>query len=276
MNSFFRKILSVSLFSIAFAFAGTASYAGNSARQDALNIDSAGKQASQAESAEQSRNINDSSWSGANRSTSDSGMSVNSRVGIVGGNAPDSSQTQQPSSFEPSEAEDITPWRTELNAIYGLFAGAMALLGVAALMMNRQAGYPTVEDSVRGAIGMALAATAAAACVAALSLSVIIMIKYKQYVLGGMWAALCTMGIVSGVAAAYAGYNHWRRFDHIMRSFITGYMNYIGLFLMLAGGVAGAAAAGVSEFIINDKHEKQYCAQHADNPKCPGSASTQK
>ena len=99
-----------------------------------------------------------------------------------------------PSIPDVSDMLDVTPWSKELDAIRYMFLGAMALLGIAAAIADTQYGKPI-------AIGMAI--TAAAACAAGVGLAITIMAKYKQSALGGMWLAICGVGVAPSVAGHF-------------------------------------------------------------------------
>ena len=245
-----KIILSISAI---FLFAAMPAFAQN-AQKKANEINDAGKNAVHSQSAAESRNINNAAWDG-----SDSGGGTpdgkNGTIDIIGGNNPDKHMEDNPSTFDKPESEDVTPWKKLITAMLSTLAAASALLVAASALMIKYAkydwaGYTTLE------IANKLGYIAAALFAAVLAMSVVLMVKHKQYLLGGMWGGLATLGIASSLTVAL-------RHDNVGCSEKVWYTEYapkyiktaiIGIVMAMAG-FAGTGTLSYYSYQQADQHQ---------------------
>ncbi len=206
-----KTILAISfLFLTTMAFFAVPSYA-QTAKDKANEINAAGKSAVQSHSATESRSINNAAWDGSGKG----GVSVQDgkKIDIIGGNT-QSTQEDEKSSFDAPESEDVTPWKELLTGLVSTFMAATGLLAAAAAILGRNGwkGNELVKEELLSKIGIALAIAALAVFTSAMALATVLMIKYKQYVLGSIWASGAALGIadcVFTIAYGRAAYKRW-------------------------------------------------------------------
>ena len=197
-----KTILAISfLFLTTMAFFAVPSYA-QTAKDKANEINAAGKSAVQSQSTTESRGINNAAWDGSAKG----GVSVQDgkKIDIIGGNT-QSTQEDEKTSFDEPETKDVTPWKGVLIGLVSSMMSAFALLAAASLVAyhaksfeNHPQGYELSNKFLK--IAAVMAAVAIAACVAAIALATVIMLKYKQYELGGIWLGGASVGLISGIA----------------------------------------------------------------------------
>lgn len=254
------------IFSIAFsAFMAVAFYAipsyAQTAQQKASEINAADKSAVQSQSATEAKDINNAAWDGAKQG---SGSSIDGKtIDIIGGYAPVSEKNEE-TSFDEPKSEDVTPWKTELISIISTFSAAMIALFIATILIHQGISTP-----LRAKIGMTIAFAAVAACTAALGLAITIMIKYKQYALGGMWAGVCGAGIASCLVAAFAGINQYKVVALHLKSFLAKHIAAIGLTLFgICSAGAGVAYYFTPQMENRPQQQEQDCTQNPDSSEC--------
>lgn len=240
------------------------------AQEKAQEIRAAGQTAEQSQSATETRNINDSAWSNAKQGSGTPDMEQGNTIDIISNNDGETPQ-DEPSTFDNPETEDTTPWKTELTAIIGIFAASMVALLVATKLIHNGISYLP-----HARIGTALAFVAAAALAIALGLAVMIMFKYKQYMLGGIWAAVCGAGIAACLTAAFTGIHQTNTVVMHLKAFIARHFLAIGI-AMTAVCSAGAGYAFYYSTQVADKYkQEQQCKNNPSSPDCTKTQETQK
>ena len=208
-----KTILAISfLFLTTMAFFAVPSYA-QTAKDKANEINAAGKSAVQSQSATESRNINNAAWDGASHGGGTPSAKGGQTIVIMRENASGVPEDEK-SYFDAPESEDVTPWKELLTGLVSTFMAATGLLAAAAAILGRN-GWESnklVTEELLSKIGIALAIAALAAFTSALALATVLMIKYKQYVLGSIWASGAALGIadcVFTIAYGRAAYKRW-------------------------------------------------------------------
>lgn len=209
------RVSLTALFAALFAFAAfmpLSAYAANS-KDKADEINAAGRNSVQSQSATESRSINNAAWDGASQGGGTPSAKGGQTIDIMGGNASGVPEDEK-SSFDAPESEDVTPWKELLTGLVSTFMAATGLLAAAAAILGRNgwAGNKLVKEELLSKIGIALAIAALAAFTSALALATVLMIKYKQYVLGSIWASGAALGIadcVFTIAYGRAAYKRW-------------------------------------------------------------------
>ena len=255
------------LLSAAFVLVSMPAFAQNTFEK-AKDTNAAGKSAVQSQSDTDARNIGNQSWDcadeGGGTSSTDYGRKT---VSLIGGNKNiDSKKDEKPCFDKNIVPADITPWKSEFKAMFGLFAASLSLLFLAG-MFTGFAGliYPTA-----GKIGLGLAIAAAAGFIAALALAIVIMTKYGQKALGGMWVALSAIGLALCALVMFASC------DSAVEAFAdSGEFNvitrYCALITFLACGALGAGMGGTlgKSNDINKKYQQdQICPTNPEHEVC--------
>ena len=266
-----KKILTIiAFFTFTFTLCMNISYA-QTTQDKAQEIQAAGQEAEQSQSATETRNINDSEWSNAEQGSGTPDMEHSQTVDIISNNE-DTPPQDEPSTFDKPETEDATPWRIMLISMTSAFMSAMVLLTIGAAII----GANRKQDAIRNAdigryrlkIGTILCSIAAALCAAVIGIAVTIMVKYNQYLLGGIWAGLGAMGVAACIATILLGRH--AQYEWITAMYDTLVKRTMIIGLLLAGiGLAGGAAASYYSYKTNaDMEAKKYCEQNPDDANC--------
>ena len=225
-------------------FAAIPSFAQNTF-QKAKNTNAAGKSAVQSQSETDARNIGNQAWDCADEGGgSTSSGSERKTISLIGGDKNiDQKKDETPCFDKNIVPADVTPWKNVFRAMFGAFTASLALVFVAGMMAF---SYTRLEKI---ALGMAI--TAAAGLLAALALAVVIMAKYSQTALGGMWVGLITAALALCAVVIFACVNH-------LQNGVDGvqFTHYIGLITFLAG--AGLGLGMVFTLSKSNKINKKY------------------
>lgn len=203
------------LFAALFAFAAfmpLSAYAANS-KDKADEINATGRNSVQSHSATESRSTNNAAWDGAGQGGGLLQLKEAQTIDIMGGNDSGVPEDEK-SSFDAPESDDVTPWKELLTGLVSTFMAATGLLAAAAAILGRNGwkGNELVKEELLSKIGIALAIAALAVFASAMALATVLMIKYKQYVLGSIWASGAALGIadcVFTIAYGRAAYKRW-------------------------------------------------------------------
>lgn len=175
-----------------FMFADVPALYAESAKQQANIINNAG-QSSRTSSDEKSRAINNEAWHGSKESSSS--QITEGTPEIISKPALKRNDNTETQSFAVSESENVTPWQGLIQAITWIFLAVSSFILFISMSIKRVQVDPASQNTI-GAIAAAISFLMAAACATALALSLIIMIKYKQYKLGGILAGFSALGIL--------------------------------------------------------------------------------
>ncbi len=228
--------------------------------QKAKNTNAAGRSAVQSQSETDARNIGNQSWDcadeGGGTSSTDYGRKT---VSLIGGEKNIDQKTDERPCFDKNVVPaDITPWKNEFKAMFGAFAASLVLVFIAGMTAFT---YPTLEKI---ALGMAI--TAAAGLLAALSLAVVIMTKYSQTALGGMWVGLISAAIALCAVVIYACTDSL--LNEVWASKFTHYISLI-TFLASAGLGLGTVFTLSNSNKINKKYQQdQICPTNPEHEVC--------
>lgn len=233
--------------------------AAQTAQQKADEINASGQAAEQTQSATDSRAIDNAAWDSAQGGPSEDISS--GKTDIIGGDSTVQNDEEK-STFDSINPEDVTPWKAELELIHQIVMYALSAMMVGAFILT--AG----ERSARTVIGTAIIFAAAAACAVAMALSIVVMAKYKQYALGGLWLGICTLCTGMCVSAALCGIDEFRNAATSTRHYMT---TKIALFasLMAVGGMIGAfVSSNKTEETVQQQQRDAICPQDSDNQIC--------
>ena len=230
--------------------------AAQTVQQKANEINASGQAAEQTQSATDSRAIDNAAWDSAQGGTSEDISS--GKTDIIGGDSTVQNDEEK-STFDSINPEDVTPWKAELELIHQIVMYALSAMMVGAFILT--AGERTV-------IGTAIIFAAAAACAVAMALSIVVMAKYKQYALGGLWLGICTLCTGMCVSAALCGIDEFKNAATSTRHYMT---TKIALFasLMAVGGMIGAfVSSNKTEETVQQQQRDAICPQDPDNQIC--------
>jgi len=248
----------VFLAAMAAAFFAMPSYA-QTAQQKANEIKNAGQAAEQTQSATESRDINNAAWDGAEQG---GGSSMDGQtIDIIGGTAPDTAQNEK-SYFDTPESEDITPWKDALTAVFSSFTAAIALCLAASVLLATSTNKNIEYQPIKLRIAQALFIAAAAACAVAVAFATVIMVKYEQYQLGGIWAGAAAAAMATSIAMAASCQSLWNKADDVSVSetyaSAAKKATILSFCLTAAAGAAGGYASYNSYNALQDaEQEKQ-------------------
>lgn len=171
----------------------------------AKDTNAVGRSATQSQSETDARNIGNQSWDGSAKGSGTPSSDSGKTIDIIGGNENIDSEKDEKSSFDAPKAEDATPWKDLLTGIVSTIMGAMAMLAAAALVTyfaklheHDPTGMAFAEKMQR--IAQYLAVAAIATLTAAIAMATVLMAKYQQHLLGGLWLGCATLGMASGIA----------------------------------------------------------------------------
>lgn len=152
---------------------------------------------------------------------------------------------------EVSEAVDDTPWQKDLQTLQKCLMAGLAMLGVAALLVElaNKVSWPPLVAALRIAAAVMIAAALALAAVA-VAKSIALMTKYQQKKLGGIWllisgvtfAGIAIVAFTAGKAALTAKANALAALAESissMKMWILGGCLVGGLAMGLASSVQG-------------------------------------
>lgn len=219
------------------------------------------------------RSIADAAWEGTTADgeatetlsgsglDSGAGMTV-SPIGGSGSVSGGSSNTDfNPSpSYEVNAAVSDTPWEGTLNTIQTLFGIAMGLIALAAVFAEiKPWGY---------IVTAVLAGVAAILSAAAVALSIIIMTKYKQSGLGGLWLAVCGVGMLGCIAAAAGGVGAATSATTGLLATLANGLTALCTILGVVGGLGVGLVGSLGNKAINSDKAQEYCQKHKDADGC--------
>lgn len=265
-----KKIITITAF-LAFVLATCTniSYA-QSAQQKSYEIQAAGQESEQSQSATEIRNTNDSVWSNAEQGSGTPDMEHGKTVDIISDNKNEPPQ-DKPSTFDKPETEEETPWKSTLNTIIAIFALSMVALLAAAKMIN-----DGISNLPSARIGSALAFTAAAALAIALGMAFLIMFSYDQYTLGGIWAGVCVAGIAACLTAGFTGIHQVNQVVMHLKAFIARHFLAIGIAMAAACSAGAGYAIYYSAKVSDEYKQEQQCKNNPSSPDCQKTQETQK
>ena len=230
--------------------------------QKAKDTNAAGKSAVQSQSATDARNIGNQSWDCSAKgsgtpTTDDHGKTID----LIGGNENIDPKKDEKSCFDKNIVPaDITPWKNEYKAMFATFIPSLVLALVAGMISSK--------NPLAAKIALGMAITAAAGFLAVLSLAVVIMTKYGQKTLGGMWIALATVGLALCAAVMAGGIDVVQKGSGGVRSVLTKYLPLITMGISLPLGI-GMRFAHVKSNEINRKYQQeQICPANPDHEVC--------
>lgn len=154
---------------------------------------------------------------------------------------------------------NATPWQKEILAIQIMFTAALSLLAVAAAFGSSQIGK---------IVAIAIAATATAACAACVALAIVLMTKYNQKKLGGMWLALCGAGMAACAVAAIAGIAAYKGAIGGLMGTLAAHVKAIMIAVGVVGGLAGGIGGSFANNLADEDKAKEYCKEHKDSSEC--------
>lgn len=165
---------------------------------------------------------------------------------------------------------DVTPWQSELTALQICITVAMGLLTAAALLWDAaKAAMPW--GSVLAAVVSCMLIAAAACAAAAVALSIVLMTKYGQEALGGMWLALsgasflvCLAAVWGGLGCLQCGVQTWL-FEHMTA--------VCGIGALLAG-VGTSLCGSFGEKTADYDDARAYCEKNPDHDGCVSMSNT--
>ena len=253
-----------------FLFAAMPAFAQNAQRK-ANEINAAGKSAVQSQSATESRSINNAAWDGSG-SGSGTPEGKNGTIDIIGGNNSDERTEDNPSTIDKPESEDVSPWKNLITAMMATLAAASALLAAAAAVMIRQTSFMASSRTLME-IGQRLAYAAIPVFAAVLAMSVVLMVKHKQYLLGGLWAGIATIGIAAAVAMSITSCPGGCTKEVWYRDYVPQYVRsaVIGIIMALTGFAGGGTLSYYSYKNADDAGSRQ---QNTDNQEKTSSAQS--
>ena len=227
--------------------------------QKAKDTNAAGRSAVQSQSDTDARNIGNQAWDGSAKGSGTPSEYNGKTIDLIGGNKNiDQKKDEKPSFDKNIVPADVTPWKNEFKAMFGAFAASLALVFIAGMTAFT---YPTLEKI---ALGMAI--TAAAGLLAALSLAVVIMTKYSQTALGGMWVGLISAAIALCAVVIYACTDSL--LNEVWASKFTHYISLI-TFLASAGLGLGTVFTLSNSNKINKKYQQdQICPTNPEHEVC--------
>lgn len=152
---------------------------------------------------------------------------------------------------EVSDAVDDTPWQKDLQTLQKCLMAGLAMLGVAALLVElaNKVSFPPLVAALRIAAAVMIAAALVLAAVA-VAKSIALMTKYQQKKLGGIWllisgvtfAGIAIVAFTAGKAAikaSSAALAELAASISSMKAWILGGCLVGGLAMGLAGSVQG-------------------------------------
>ena len=154
---------------------------------------------------------------------------------------------------------NTTPWQKEILAIQIMFTAALSLLAVAAAFGSSQIGK---------IVAIGIAATATAACAACVALAIVLMTKYNQKKLGGMWLALCGAGMAACAVAAIAGIAAYKGAIGGLMGTLAAHVKAIMIAVGVVGGLAGGIGGSFANNLADEDEAKKYCKEHKDSSEC--------
>ena len=251
------------LLSAAFLFISMPAFAQNTFEK-AKDTNAAGRSAVQSQSDTDARNIGNQAWDSAYEGggTSSTGYGRKT-VSLIGGNENiDQKKDEKPCFDKNIVPADITPWKNEYRAMFATFIPSLALVFVAGIIATR-------STSIAKKVALPMAITAAAGFMAVLALAIVIMTKYGQKALGGMWVALAAIGLALCAAVIAASIDVIRKgFWVDDRWVLTEYLTMItvGISLPLALGMGFIHSNSNN---INKKYqEEQICTNNPEHEVC--------
>ncbi len=249
------------LLSAAFVLVSMPAFAQNTFEK-AKDTNAAGKSAVQSQSATDARNIGNQAWDCADEGGgSTSSRSEGKTISIIGGDKNiDPKKDEKPCFDKNIVPADITPWKNEYKAMFATF--------IPSLVLALLAGMISSKNPLAAKIALGMAITAAAGFLAVLSLAVVIMTKYGQKTLGGMWIALATVGLALCAAVMAGGIDVVQKGSGGVRSVLTKYLPLITMGISLPLGI-GMRFAHVKSNEINRKYQQeQICPANPDHEVC--------
>lgn len=204
-----KKIVLIAFISVAAIFAAIPSFAQETVRQKADKINSAEKQAAQSNSASEARGIGDSVWTGAEQGDGALPTEPGKTIDVISDNE-DSLPQENPSNFDKPKTKDVTPWKGLLIALCATFMSGIAFL-IATFILAETMRNAVVSDTAWKIVNMAvtgLLIAALLAFIASIAMATVIMIKYKQFMLGGIWlgaSVLLLAFVIETIRRAFFG-----------------------------------------------------------------------
>ena len=250
------------LLSAAFLFISIPAFAQNTF-QKAKDTDAAGKSAVQSQSETDARNIGNQSWDSADEGGGTSSTEYERKtVSLIGGEKNIDQKTDENPSIDKNVVPaNITPWKNEYRAMFATFIPSFALVFLAGVMANK--------STLTSKIAMGMAITAAAGFLAVLSLAVVIMTKYGQKALGGMWLALATIGLALCAAVICGCVDVQRKgFWVDERWVLTEYLTMITIGISVPLGLGMGFIHSKSNDINKKYQQEQICQTNPDHEVC--------
>lgn len=238
------SILAIVFFSVLPTFA-------QNSQQKAQEIRNAENAAMKSDSATKSRGIGNEAWDGAKQGNSTNELD-GKQVDVIGGNSNTPTEDNgQETTITPSETENVTPWESEMDAVKGLLGGILGALALAAIFLDAKAMPSCVA-------GIVFCGAAILMSVALMAVAMVIMFKYQQFAMGGVWLATGTALLVLSIYAMVKGIGNARQI-HLNAGSVNAAtedsLHTLTKFLGVVGVGGGIMDANSDK--INEKTEKK-------------------
>ncbi len=185
-----RKIITLICFFVFAISVAIPTFAQGNSQQKANEINAAGQQSIQSNSASEARNIGDAVWNGSKNGNASSSMNAGKTIDIISNNE-DTVPQDKPSTFDKPKTEDATPWKGLLIALCSTFMSGIALM-LATFIAAESVRNADLSEKAWGFANTAITVmllASVAIFIAAIVMATIIILKYKQYLMGSIWAA---------------------------------------------------------------------------------------
>ena len=165
---------------------------------------------------------------------------------------------------------NVTPWQSELTALQICITVAMGLLTAAALLWDAaKAAMPW--GSVLAAVVSCMLIAAALAAAAAVTLSIILMTKYGQEALGGMWLGLSGASFLVCLAAVWGGFGC---LQCGVQGWLTAHMTAVCGIGALLAGIGSSVCGSFSEKTTDYDDARAFCEKNPSHDGCVSMPNT--
>ena len=237
-----------------------------SVQQEAVEIKAEEQAAAQSQSSTESRDVTDEAWDGADHKTAEGDIS-DGTVDIIGGDEGNEPKDEE-TSFDNIEKEDVTPWKGTITGIVASFMSGLGLMLIAAtLLASIISDEVTYSRYIITRIAQALFVAAAAAFATAIAFATILMVEYKQYMLGSIWAGIATFSLAEAIYMTYKCQSPASSYDPRLSSGMKLSDNFhkalktAAILAFVMGGISAAAGGPMTWYSYKKAADSQQTSQ---------------
>lgn len=155
----------------------------------------------------------------------------------------------------------LRPWNREQQLVKKILLASMGLLVIASfLSISRMAGFVSITASLLSLIG----------CMSAAAFALMIITKYQQINLGGMWLSVAGGGFAGSSLSLLAGCAVRFNSKNEIMAYLGSHLRMVLAFAGISGILFADLVSETAEMSANLRKAAEYCVDNVSHDGCKG------